>query len=111
MLLLVDDIQVDKDILEKAKTGDGDSLSRIDDIYYIKGDYIKAMDWYRWGDSRNSSHSQFSLGYMYSHGKGVCIDYEEAMKWYLKAHKNGHIMATQNIGFSYDTGSGVKKDV
>jgi TPR repeat protein len=108
MLLLVADIQVNKDILEKAKMGDGDSLSRIGDIYYIKGDCIKAMDWYRWGDTHNSSHSQFSLGYMYSHGKEVYIDYEVAMKWHLKAHKNGHVMATQNIGFSYDTGNGVR---
>jgi len=38
---------------------------------------------------KGDTKAEYSLGYMYYHGKGVPQDYAEAVRWYRKAAEQG----------------------
>ena len=54
--------------------------------------------------------TQFSLGQMYSFGRGVPRDSTEAVKWYRKAAEQGHSRAQFMLGDRYAHGAGVPWD-
>ena len=54
--------------------------------------------------------SQFTLGSMYYHGKGVTKDYAEALRWYRKAAEQGDSRAEYGLGSMYYRGEGVAQD-
>ena len=83
---------------------------KIADEAYKAKDYDKALKYYKYAAENNDSQAQFSLGAMYSMGKGVTQNYAEAVKWYLKSANQGNVSAQYNIGIMYDKGHGVKQD-
>ncbi|KAI8884389.1 HCP-like protein [Backusella circina FSU 941] len=109
--LIVDSIQIDYDVLIKARNGDGKALYEIGSIYYSNDNYPKARDWFILSANKTgNADAQNNLGWIYDYGQSVLIDYKQAMDWYLKAHKNGNIYAANNIGLLYEKGRGVPKN-
>ena len=54
--------------------------------------------------------AEYTLGNMYSAGKGVSRDYAEAVKWYRKAAEQGYVRAQESLGFMYEKGQGIPRD-
>jgi tetratricopeptide (TPR) repeat protein len=110
-LKLVDNIQLDYDVLIKARNGDGSALYEIGSIYYANDNHPKAREWFLLSANKTgNADAQNNLGWIYDYGQSVVIDYKHAMDWYLKAHKNGNIYAANNIGLLYEKGRGVLKN-
>ena len=59
---------------------------------------------------QGDAEAQFSLGGMYSGGRGVPEDDVEAVKWYRKAAEQGEVLAQFQLGFMYYSGEGVPED-
>lgn len=59
---------------------------------------------------KGNAYVQFSLGEMYSEGRGVPKDYAEAVKWFRKAADQGAVAAQSILGLMYASGLGVSKD-
>ena len=54
--------------------------------------------------------SQFRLGSIYFHGKGVPKDYVEAVRWYRKSAEQGDAKGQYSLGYMYHEGNGVPQD-
>ena len=54
--------------------------------------------------------SQFSMGLLYSLGKGVPKSYPEAYKWLSKAAEQGHTDAQATLGEMYYFGQGIPQN-
>jgi len=54
--------------------------------------------------------SQFRLGSIYFHGKGVPKDYVEAVRWYRKSAEQGNAKGQYSLGYMYHEGNGVPQD-
>ena len=59
---------------------------------------------------QGNAHSQYNLGLMYLHGRGVAKDDERAGKLFTQAADQGQARAQCNLGFIYEHGRGVAKD-
>ena len=59
---------------------------------------------------QGDAESQFSLGRIYSLGRGVPWDSKEAAKWYRLAAEQGHTKAQIMLGHMYARGEGVPED-
>jgi hypothetical protein len=59
---------------------------------------------------QGNAESQFKLGSMYYHGRGVSKDYTEAARWFTKAAEQGDAKAQDGLGFTYLQGQGVTRD-
>ena len=58
----------------------------------------------------NDPQSQYNLGWMFRHGKGVSKDAAEAARWFKLSAGQGHANAQVNLGVMYEYGIGVDKD-
>ena len=54
--------------------------------------------------------SQFMLGSIYFHGKGVPKDSVEAVRWYRKSAEQGNAKGQYSLGYMYHEGYGVPQD-
>ncbi len=54
--------------------------------------------------------AQFTLGVMYTNGRGVPTNEEEAVKWFRLAADQGNASAQSNLGVMYASGRGVPKN-
>ena len=70
----------------------------------------EAAKWYRKAAEQGNADAQYSLGFMYAHGKGVEKDEVEAARWYYKAAEQGNADAQYRLGLMYANGEGVEKD-
>ena len=68
---------------------------------YRKGDFSTALRLYRPLAESGHIDAQFSLGGLYSEGKGVPQDQAEAMKWYRKSAVQGGTNAQTLLGAMY----------
>ena len=59
---------------------------------------------------QGDAKSQFYLGIMYNHGRGVPEDDIEAMRWFQMAAAQGDTKAMFNVGMMYAEGGGAPKD-
>jgi TPR repeat protein len=75
-----------------------------------KGDYAKALRWYRKAADQGDAKAQGGLGTMYAKGRGAPRDYAEALRWYRKAADQGDATAQGNLGTMYAYGYGVPRD-
>lgn len=60
---------------------------------------------------QGEAEAQFTLGWIYSEGKGMKQDKKQAFDWFSKAAEQGHPEAQFNLGTMYYTGEGVKEDL
>lgn len=61
--------------------------------------------------STGDPETDYKVGELYEHGKGVVQDMNEAVKYYMKAAKAGSAEAQFTMGVLYYEGSGVKRDL
>jgi TPR repeat protein len=77
---------------------------------YNRGDYAQTLKILRTLVAQGNVEAQFSIGGMYSEGKGVTQSYQEALKWFRLAAAQGHAGAQNNIGSRYLNGQGVTQN-
>lgn len=63
---------------------------------YKKGNYVKAVEYYKLYSEKGDASAQRNLGKMYYDGTGVTQNYREAEKWFRKSAEQGYQNA-QNI--------------
>ncbi|MDG6471886.1 tetratricopeptide repeat protein, partial [Glaesserella parasuis] len=78
--------------------------------YYEQQNYQAAFPIFKELAEQGDAVAQFSLGLMYSKGRGVNQDYHQAVKWYQKAAEQGDAEAQFNLGLMYDNGRGINQD-
>ena len=76
-------------------------------VYYNKGDYNNATNYYLKSAELGDSRAQLHLGWMYITGNGVNQDYTKAFVWYLKAAENNNVDSQFELGNMYFNGEGV----
>lgn len=64
---------------------------------YTLQDDMQAFEWFFKAAAQGYSDAEYSVGYMYQHGRGVTASYEEAEKWYLLAIEKGHADAEKHL--------------
>lgn len=74
-------------------------------------DYVKAVSLFLEAAELGDMISQFFLGIIYYHGRGVTKDNFEAFKWFQLAAQQGLPEAQTNIGLMYEKGEGVSPDL
>jgi TPR repeat protein len=77
---------------------------------FSRHDYVTALRSLRPLADEGNAAAQFTLGFMYAHGRGVPQDHALAAKWYRLAADQGHALAQNNLGLMYANGRGVPKD-
>jgi uncharacterized protein len=77
---------------------------------FSRHDYVTALRSLRPLADQGNAAAQFTLGFMYAHGRGVPQDDALAAKWYRLAADQGHARAQNNLGAMYAHGRGVPKD-
>lgn len=94
---------------ERVRVGISDFNNGLN--YYKNGDYASALNkWKGWANLGNAD-SQYGMGLIYDHGRGVSQDFRKAFEWYAKAAEQGHSESQYNIGVYHENGHGVSKDV
>lgn len=78
--------------------------------YYLKKDFLKAIDLYQKAATAGVPIAQYILGCMYDNGQGIKKNYVEAVKWYKQAAEQGYGNAQLNLGINYYLGEGVGKN-
>ena len=78
---------------------------------YDRGDYPRALEFYRPLADKGQLMAEYMLGMMYANGQAVPQSYSEAMKWLRKAADDGEAKAQFNIGVLYVKGLGTPKDL
>lgn len=76
---------------------------------YARGDYSSALREYRLLAEAGNAAAQYSLGSMYSMGKGVPRDDVEAVRWFRLAAERGYASAIGSLAFAYNQGEGVEQ--
>src|SRR5437762_2908001 len=76
----------------------------------VRGDYAAALRLWQPMAEQGNAFAQYSLGWMYSNGKGVPQNYTQAVKWLRLAAGNGDANGQYNLGLMYANGRGVPKD-
>jgi TPR repeat protein len=79
--------------------------------HYQEGNFPDAFRLFSVIADQGDPRAQFSLGLMYSKGKGVAHDAQMAVYWYHKAARQGLADAQFNLGVRYDLGEGITHDV
>lgn len=77
---------------------------------YKEGDFQAALQLYQKAADQGHPPSQFSLGRMYSNGKGVIRDPKQAVYWWKKAADQGYALAQDILGWMYSNGEGVARN-
>lgn len=108
----MDEITTDMELVHRAESGHGESLSFLGGLYYDKKQYKKAIGWYTLAAFRVHQFSLVRLAHMYHTGRGVAKpDYATAFELYSKASMNGNATATNNVGCMYAKGHGVTQSI
>src|SRR3954447_2185866 len=74
---------------------------------YRRHDYVTALRLLRPLADQGNAVAQFSLGFMYAHGRGVSKDDALAAEWFRLAADQGNALAQNNLGVMYANGRGV----
>jgi TPR repeat protein len=77
---------------------------------YERGEYERALQFYRPLADQGQLMAQYMVGLMYANSQGVPLDYGEAMKWLRKAADQGEPKAQFNVGVLYFKGLGTARD-
>jgi uncharacterized protein len=77
----------------------------------VRGDYPKAIRFWRQFADAGDGISQYNLGQMYAAGEGVERDAAAAVEWYRRAAESGVAHARLSLGIAYALGRGVPQDL
>ena len=70
-------------------------------------DYARAMAAYTVAGEGGDASSQYMVGFMYYHGRGVDAGYKQALAWFEKAAAQDVPVAILHLGTMYFAGLGV----
>ncbi|MCF6765774.1 sel1 repeat family protein [Thiotrichales bacterium 19S3-7] len=97
-----------------AKKGDTNAQYNLGYLYEhglgVKGNYQKAIYWYRTSIKGGNNTALFNLARMYEHGLGVREDHQKAFQLYLKSAKLGYANSQLLLGSMYFLGKGINKN-
>ena len=79
--------------------------------YYKKGEFPKAVEYYRKAAEIGLPEAQNSLGVCYQLGIGLTENYREAISWYKKSAEQGFVKGQFNLAQCYDYGWGINKNL
>ena len=96
--------------IRPAERGNRECQNIVGYFWRQKGDYNKAVKWYRKAAEQEFAPAQTNLGWMYENGWGVSQDYSEAVKWFRKAAEQGNARGQSCLGWMYKNGYGVSQD-
>ena len=77
---------------------------------YSKGEYEKAIEFYKKAIDAGNGAAAADLGNMYHNADGVERNYDEALKYFRRGAELGNRVATGNVGHCYRWGHGVAQD-
>ena len=77
---------------------------------YNKGEYEKAIEFYKKAIDAGNGAAAADLGNMYHNADGVERNYDEALKYFRRGAELGNRVATSNVGNCYRWGYGVAQD-
>lgn len=60
---------------------------------------------------QGDAQAQFTVGYMYSSGRGLPLNVEQTTYWYTASAEQGYAKAQHMLGKLYETGEGVSPDI
>lgn len=98
---------VDKQLLEKASTGDSEAQYQVSKQYYDTGkaeDYRRSIEFLTKSAEQGHAQAQCRLARMYLMGHGGSINYAEAAKWLTKAAEQNLPEAQYDLGIYYICG-------
>lgn len=76
---------------------------------FEKGDYAKAVYWFRKAAEQGNAEAQYTLGVMYDNGRGVTRDLKEAVKLHRKSIEQENSVRQADLARIYTNCSGVAK--
>ena len=77
---------------------------------YSKGEYEKAIEFYKKAIDAGNGAAAADLGNMYHNADGVERNYDEALEYFRRGAELGNRVATGNVGHCYRWGHGVAQD-
>ncbi|MCK5556419.1 MAG: sel1 repeat family protein, partial [Alphaproteobacteria bacterium] len=73
--------------------------------------YTEAAKLYRKAADQGDNNAEYSLGSLYSQGKGVPQDYTKAIKWLSRASEHGDAQAQAALAVLYYDGKGTPRNI
>ena len=80
-----------------------EAMNGIGSIYYEKGDYKKALEYFKKSAEKGNQIGLNNLGTWYELGKGVNTNITKAIECYEESAKKGNAQAMSNLGYLYYT--------
>ncbi|MEP6828315.1 MAG: tetratricopeptide repeat protein [Aestuariivirga sp.] len=80
------------------------------DAAFRRGDYETEFNLFKPLAEQGDVVAQFSVGWLYEHGRGTSQNYAEAAKWYQLAANQNDILAQLRLARLYYEGNGVPQD-
>ena len=88
---------------------DVEELRNLGEVYLNKGEFERALPYFKKAAAQNDSEAQFFLGEIYFNGHdAVSQNYETAREWFLLAAAQNHAKAQFYLGMIYSEGYGVE---
>lgn len=102
-----------KEVMDKAKQGDGDACFDVAEFFYAQKDFGNAFLWNKKASecAQPNPGAFFNLGYAYQYGEGTDVDMFAAFEAYQKASDLGVPQAMNNLAMFYETGIVVSRDL
>lgn len=94
----------------QCNNGDAESCFDLGNLYDVKQDYNKAMEFYSKSCEMGEALGCYNLGSLYYNGKGVKQDYKKAREFWSKACEMNNALGCGSLGMLYYKGKGVKQD-
>ena len=81
------------DLETRASRGEANAQIDLGKQYNDRGDYTKAMEWWRKAADQGNPRACYNIGALYTNGQGVQKDLGEAEKWFQKSVDGGFTRA------------------
>ena len=90
-----------------ARNGNAKAQNKVGNLYYygragLNKNYRKAYEWFLRAAKQGLAEAQFSVGIMYSLGRGASRDDRLAEKWFLKSANQNNSYAQAALGILYE---------
>lgn len=95
---------------QAAAAGNQEAMNDYGAVFYNRGEYEKAKEWYEKAAAAGCAWSWCNLGYIYGLGRLGVRDDEKAFYCYTKVALMGNVNAQYKLGDCYYYGDFVKQD-
>ena len=94
----------------EAQAGDVLAQVELGDRHRKRGDWDRAIRWYRRAAEHGNAFAMYRLAHIHYHGRGVAKDERLAFEWMLRSARAGFTDAQYNVGVYYLWGLGTAVD-